>query len=422
MVVTLSSLRKRSRTEAYGQRPRRPNAKKIRRTRLDHFPLMRLPTEIRLQILRKLLWQKETLMKDSFERQASGSAAICKPEQNFSFCPAVLRVCRQLCEEGEPILYDNMFGCLLFWEEDWTGRTDTYIRFERRIAFAQPGYSSALLEDADILLRSPLPGYLDDYDFTRLYWKKIRKIHVTVHVTEDGSLFELRRSFRDFVKRSPDLKQLSHLTVDMQFADHTAATGSPSSFLHRGNAEITTSEQQFKDLAVGPLTLMRGLESIELRGVSHDVAADLATATTQEKLSAANLPFMFDAILEHLIKYMADETHCHLCGRAYVLARAADQAVDMNDLVLFNNAREAILSCIEKHQNSEHRDVFKHDLSPPKCCRRGHTRWHESDDEETRIIAMINTKERLERESPTLEILHKMWAWEYGGMGYFDWT
>jgi len=66
---------------------------------------MQLPTEIRLQVLRKLLWQQETLRKDPFVLKCDDdnddiddddgwTVSPFKKKQSFSFCPANLRVYR----------------------------------------------------------------------------------------------------------------------------------------------------------------------------------------------------------------------------------------------------------------------------------------------------------------------------------------
>lgn len=69
------------------------------------FPLMRLSTDIRRQILRELLWQSEPL------RRTSTSRPDLDPKANFTFWPAVLRTCVLLYTRGQLIMYDNTFSC-----------------------------------------------------------------------------------------------------------------------------------------------------------------------------------------------------------------------------------------------------------------------------------------------------------------------
>lgn len=74
-----------------------------------HFgsPLPGLLTEIRLKILRILLWQKEALR---VEDGCSGMPP--RPHQDLELYPNILRTCKQLLGEGWPILirqYDTVY-------------------------------------------------------------------------------------------------------------------------------------------------------------------------------------------------------------------------------------------------------------------------------------------------------------------------
>src|ERR1700734_764329 len=79
--------------------------KQSRRPPKKKFPLMKLPAEIRLEILRVLLWQQEPLKKIGRrpwdEEVARGEAT------NYAFHPAILATGRKLNEEGCTVLYEE---------------------------------------------------------------------------------------------------------------------------------------------------------------------------------------------------------------------------------------------------------------------------------------------------------------------------
>ena len=122
--------RKRSRMEAEldsGQ----AHAKK--RQMSSPSPLLRLPVELRLKILQYLLWQTDTLEGTEEALTSSGQLITPRKCNNFSFCSAILRVCRRLHEEGEPLLYDNTFPCQMWYNrphQDYAGYRSSLLRGE----------------------------------------------------------------------------------------------------------------------------------------------------------------------------------------------------------------------------------------------------------------------------------------------------
>jgi hypothetical protein len=66
---------------------------------------MKLPAEIRLEILRELLWQPEPLK--TIRRLSRGAAVSHVETTNYAFHPAILETCRKLNEEGCTVLYEE---------------------------------------------------------------------------------------------------------------------------------------------------------------------------------------------------------------------------------------------------------------------------------------------------------------------------
>jgi hypothetical protein len=70
------------------------------------FPLMKLPTELRLKVLRELLVTDEVHPK--IYLCCTTVYILREPfRKTFKFCIAILRTCRQLYREGMPILYEQ---------------------------------------------------------------------------------------------------------------------------------------------------------------------------------------------------------------------------------------------------------------------------------------------------------------------------
>jgi hypothetical protein len=104
------------------------------------FKLLELPWEIRQIILRDLLWQPEPIFFTSIAPRFTGPMAVRtiddpafedywinhrerKGKDARKFYPEILSVCKQLHEEGSPILYDNSVNCRINspddFERDW---------------------------------------------------------------------------------------------------------------------------------------------------------------------------------------------------------------------------------------------------------------------------------------------------------------
>jgi hypothetical protein len=87
--------------------------KQSRRPPKKKFPLMELPAEVRLKLLRELLWQPEPLKKIGRRYWLTPVAHV--EGTNYAFHPAILATCRKLNEEGCTVLYEENTVDVIFF-------------------------------------------------------------------------------------------------------------------------------------------------------------------------------------------------------------------------------------------------------------------------------------------------------------------
>lgn len=86
---------------------RSPNLeRKCRKTQCN---LLKLPTEIRQPILKDSLFQSRPIHDFTVNQKLKSKQAT-----NDHFTPAILRTCRQICQEGRQWLYENIFDIQMF--------------------------------------------------------------------------------------------------------------------------------------------------------------------------------------------------------------------------------------------------------------------------------------------------------------------
>jgi len=98
--------------------------KQSRRPPKKKFPLMELPAEVRLKLLRELLWQPEPLKKIGRRYWLTPVAHV--EGTNYAFHPAILATCRKLNEEGCTVLYEeNTVDVIFFLSRSTTISTES---------------------------------------------------------------------------------------------------------------------------------------------------------------------------------------------------------------------------------------------------------------------------------------------------------
>ena len=335
--------------------------------RLGHFRLLQLPTETRLQILRAMLWQPDTIRLESYIPRREYSTirlesyipgreySTCKdlrpfrPNPSFTFSPAILRVCRQLHQEGEPILYDNIFSCDM-WRDEEMGVT-------RQALLKQ--YWELFHRDESLMMPEwNVPRYVPRY-----VQQRIQKIDLTVYIGGRRSLVAVRRGVRDFAKALESLPRLAYLTIDVQFDFLNNDDAGPLRFKEIGDDdEISLSRQQAAGMALGPVASIRGLKSVEIRNLTRSVAAELTSTMMASKQASPikDLQAMFDA-LDQYVNYNLTFAHCQYCERANNRINIAEQAMDLDDEAMFKFTRDQIVILVERHQARQRREVNKYD-------------------------------------------------------------
>ena len=347
--TTRRSTRKRSRVgDPLNEETSQPRKKRASQKKSSHLSLMQLPTEVRLQILQELLWQAKPLRIETYinwEDRDRIQMTRFEPKASFRFCPAILRVCRQLHEEGEPMLYENTFACDIWFDDNGN---------------PSEGHHSSLLKCGwDVWENPPRKDRASSLPVPPCLTKNIKRLDLSIHVPGIWWMLDMRAAVRNFVKGFERLKQVVQLDVNVQSdmdEDETQEV-----FDDVSGEDVMVSKQELLDLAAGPLALMRCLQSVRFNGVSEKVARELASAMTQ-KTCAIDLPRMSDALSDYTLKEVSP-THCTCCAKKYNYLDLADQAVDLGDLEMFKTIREIVLAMLHKHQARKRGEVWRFD--PP---------------------------------------------------------
>src|SRR5271170_5646890 len=214
--------------------------KQSRRPPKKKFPLMKLPAEIRLKILRELLWQPEPLKKIGHR---SWHEEVTRVEAtNYAFHPAILATCRKLNEEGCTVLYeentvDVIFFCYAF---DYS---------QYRIGWM--GYATDLERVSESLSQ------------------RARKLRITVEVyrRSDVSADIVRSDLRNLVKI---------LQANPQWC----------------NLDIRLEREELDEEILRPFGILRRLRHVDVTGVSPQFAAELSELMKSDS-PVIDLPKMY---------------------------------------------------------------------------------------------------------------------------------
>jgi hypothetical protein len=324
-------------------RPSRPK-KQIRQPPKKKFPLMKLPAEIRLKILRELLWQPEPLKitreshnlfplpigtqflyPSSAPYHHYGSYFIETP--NWAFHPAILAVCRKLNEEGCPVLYEENVV-------DVTVYCDPF-QFEE--------------------YQCDWMGYPSDLDsVSKSLSERVRKLRITVQVRCPNyvSSATMRRSIRDLVKVLQENPQWCSLDIRLEdhVPDHLGLRSSSGE-----DDEIHLDEEILR-----PFNLLRRLHHVDITGVSPDFAAKLSSLMKGDA-SVIDLPKMYSSLERYDSIFVSDTIH-DMLSEDYV--GFAEDAMDAGDVQNFYKYRDMLMWEVEKALRRENADVFKNDPDP----------------------------------------------------------
>ncbi|KAK5050606.1 hypothetical protein LTR84_003888 [Exophiala bonariae] len=294
MVVTRLQLRRDSGEASPTPDPPRYRLRKgVRRSRrfpgAQGFKLLELPWEIRQIILRDLLWLPEPVYFHSDETQYTGSAAMRtvddpgyedywtnirenKGEGARKFYPEVLAVCKQLYEEGSPILYDNSVKCEVGNESD--------------------DFSSPFITMHHLAERyGPSSEY--ELDLPESVLKKMRRAYIEV-VTFSGEMGgeETYSYFQDVLEEFIDVLHVSnwkHLTLKLKIDPVKLYEGPPY------------EDPRLRDALFRQFLSLRDCSEVSISGISPSLATELERMMTSSSAEhpVMNLGAMHWALLQY---------------------------------------------------------------------------------------------------------------------------
>ena len=316
---------------------------------------MELPAEIRIKILTELLWQQEPLriMREAgcprYLHEQNPTSA--RRSSTFSFCPAVLLVCRALHEEGVAILYSNTVGC-----EIWCEYSDlNYV-----------AYQNSFLRHSWDIEGKHIPGRLTRaegidplFNSAKALLSRVKRLDVVVRIDGHDACIDTRSAVRGFVEAARLLPMLSEMDIHLCMGIDRRAEVVHD--LRRYEDEII-SVQDYKDFALGPFALLRNLKSVTFTGVSSRIAEELGRVMMSQQ-PVVDLPRMYDNLIEYT-EARISYGHCRMCCRAFDHADRALIEIDMEDERAFRRSRSKILDIIADHERAELAKLLLNDTAP----------------------------------------------------------
>jgi len=281
--------------------------KQSRRPPKKKFPLMKLPAEIRLEILRELLWQQEPLKKIG-RRPWDEVAGV--EATNYAFHPAILATCRKLNEEGCTVLYeentlDVIFLCYAFccnqYIIDWMGYTTDLERVPESLS------------------------------------QRARKLRITVKAHRKIDL-------RADIVRS-DLRGLVRiLQANPQWC----------------SLDIRLQDEELDEEILRPFGILRRLRHVDVTGVSPQFAAKLSGLMKIDS-PVTDLPKMYYHLALHTHKVFY---YCRQSVHSFDLLSPARQAMDAGNAADFYKHRDKVLWEVGKITSENYQHIFRYDPDP----------------------------------------------------------
>ena len=296
---------------------------------------MKLPAEIRLKILRELLWHPEPLKA---LRETSDPAndiwwwsRPLDPQSwddaitgtNYTFYPEILAVCRKLNEEGGPVLYEeNTVDVVVGYyprppsgpRVEWMGRLSSLATISESLS------------------------------------ARARKLRITVN-NPCRATRTLVRELVDVLRANPQW-----CSLNVRLGDRISNSMQNGFFFNKED-EICWNEK-----TLWPLYLLRRLQHIEVTGVSPQFAAELSELAKSDR-PIIDLEKMYDSLSRYAygsIEGNIDE------GEVFSEEdmRLAENAVEAGNVMDFYKYRDAVIWDLEKFLRKQRADAFKNDPDP----------------------------------------------------------
>ena len=325
----LPPLKRRSQAEDV-RPPARPR-KKPRPAPKKKFPLMKLPTEVRLKILEELLVCNAPLRISNWVDKREDDHLYIPPYstlemwKNFKLYPEILRSCKQLSSEGTPLLYD---------------KNSIDVQFHHRY---QGDYSSAFLRPGWTFGVSFMEGLVP----STYLQHRVRKLHVTFQSYTSYDARDAREMVRTFVLRLNQLPNIKSLTIHFE-----------QSLDVIDYSDDEESEPDWSaDEVLRCLNLARGLEHVSFTGMTPKKAEELITLMTGHT-PIVNLPMMAVSLrtyCENVVVDLEDQDDI------WDALDHADMMMDMDSVEGFLAARKSVMDCVGDLLKEYHAAVFADD-------------------------------------------------------------
>ena len=268
---------------------------------------MKLPAEIRLEILRELLWQPEPLKKKKFGDRTLYQAVARVKATNYTFHPAILATCRKLNEEGCTVLYeentvDVTFSCYALHHNQY---------------------------------RIDWMNYAVDLEMvSKSLSQRARKLRITVRAHRLPANI-VRSGLRNLVKILQANPQWCSLDIHLE-------------------------REELGEEILRPFGILRRLRHVDVTGVSPQFAAELSELMKGDS-PVTDLPEMYYC----LTRYTRTVLSQHSRGaNSFDLLFPAEQAMNTGNATDFYKCRDKVLWEMEKIAREDYRRVFQSDSNP----------------------------------------------------------
>ena len=290
---------------------------------------MELPAEIRLEILRELLWAPEPLklLREAPE-QVNTLPMLSYPVgpqswddgvtgTNYTLYPEILAVCRKLNEEGGLVLYEE-------------NTVDV-------VAYFNPGYPYGP--------RFGWMGHLSSLtSISESFNARVRKLRITVDARIP--LFQTSKATREVLRELVKVLQANPQWCSLNIRLENRVYG----LMHD---ELSSDEEILR-----PLNLLRRLQHIEFTGVSPQFATELSKLAKSDR-PIIDLPKMYDNLEGY--GYAVADFHQIFQNEDLRLAKDAMDAGNVTD---FYKYRDRVIWGFERFLKEKRADIFKNDPDP----------------------------------------------------------
>jgi hypothetical protein len=269
---------------------------------------MKLPAEIRLMILRELLWQPEPLRK--IGHRSWHEEVVRVEATNYAFYPAILATCRKLNEEGCTVLYEENTVDVIFF-----GYAFDYNQY-----------------------RIDWMGYAPDLEWvseslSQRAWKLRIKVDVYPQIYVPADI--VRSGLRDLVKI---------LQANPQWC----------------SLDIRLEREELDEEVLRPFGILRRLRHVDVTGVSPQFAAELSELMKSDS-PVTDLPKMYCRLSRHTHAVLSQSSRD---VNPFDLLFPAEQAMDAGNAADFYKHRDKVLWEVEKIARENYQRIFGYDPDP----------------------------------------------------------